>query len=666
MKSSIKVLSLLAVAAMTLIGCSKSEDVSIAKDSFTHRVTIKASNPTTKTVIVEGETSASFKWSSDDATRFAVKENETAGKDIELNSTDNYVTMTLGATFESVVADEYIYTASLSKNRTSSGAPKIPAAQTSSATSYDPDADILVATPLTFDTPQDELSMQFKRPVVINKMTLKGLTVGETISTVKITSDKDIVGYYQDPNWGGQGKEITVTVNQEVPASGDVVVYFVSMPVDAAILSIEATSGNYVFSKTFSRTINLIANQVTLFSVSGFNKEEKVDYSGTYVLANADENKIAAAWANGNNLPAIDVTKEGDILYYDPDAVNLDAAKVTLARIEDEGSEYYSMYTMMQNNLYLYAAGSGNNYLKGETEADVNAYWEVSNTGAWSVVATKSTNNNTLQYNASGIFSCYASATQTAISFVDIANLKPTPVINASDTTITAAAITTPTAITCTFNSNSTIKEAQAFADADCTIASDWLTASVDDNDNKVKITASKNQTVETRVNYIKITATNSDGRSVSKVVSVTQSEPGVTVYTYTFTNKSWGATRDGATANWTSGKDGAGFSNGIQVTESASGANGTSADSFTNVEEITITYHQNKSNGAGTISVQVGTSDAQTLTITKPAGGSDGTVDKTHKFTVPKQSGKVKITVTCTKNSIYISNVAIKAKDTL
>lgn len=658
MKSSIKVLSLLAVAAMTLIGCSKSEDVSIANDSFTHRVTIKASNPTTKTVIVEGETSASFKWSSDDATRFVVKENETAGKDIELNSTDNYVTMTLGATFESVVADEYIYTASLSKNRTTtSGAPKIPAAQTSSATSYDPDADILVATPLTFDTPQDELSMQFKRPVVINKMTLKGLTVGETISTVKITSDKDIVGYYQDPNWGGQGKEITVTVNQEVPASGDVVVYFVSMPVDAAILSIEATSGNYVFSKTFSRTINLIANQVTLFSVSGFNKEEKVDYSGTYVLANAAENKIATAWANGNNLPAIDVTKEGDILYYDPDAVNLDAAKVTLARIEDEESEYYSMYTMKQNNLYLYAAGSGsNNYLKGEAEADVNAYWEVSNSDSWSIVASKSTNNNTLQYNnGNSFFSCYASATQTAVSLVDVANFKPTPVINASDTTITAAAITTPTAITCTFNSNSTTKEAQAFADADCTIASDWLTADVDDN--KVKITASKNQTAETRVNYIKITANNSDGRSVSKVVSVTQSEPGVAIYTYIFTSKTWNATRDGNPANWTGDEAGNYENNFIQIYKSNISA--VSGDTFTDVEKVTVTYKTSK-NGAGKITVKVGDSE-QSVDVTK------GTAETDQEFSFAvKKSGPVTISVNCSKSSIYISKVAIKAKDTL
>lgn len=410
MKTIIKIFGFFAISAIIFSGCSKSDDVQL-NETFTHTIKINASQPLTKTSIIEGETSASYKWSSDDANRFVVKENNVKGTGVALTLSSDDMKMTLSATFETVTAEEYVYSAFLAKTVSGSDNPKVPATQTCTSSSYDPDADVIVAAPMTFTEVQDELSMNFMRPAVINKMTLKGLGdyAGETISTVKISADKNITGTYtyasnpENPSWTGDSKTITVNVNQSIPSSGEVVVFFVSMPVSGATLKVEATSDNHVFTKEFTRTINFTQGLFTIFGVTNLTAEEKVDYSGTYVLANAAENKIAAAWANGNNLPAIDVKKEGDILYYDPDAVNLDAAKVTLARIEDEESEYYSMYTMKQNNLYLYAAGSGNNYLKGETEADVNAYWEVSNTGAWSVVATKSTNNNTLQYNASGI-----------------------------------------------------------------------------------------------------------------------------------------------------------------------------------------------------------------------------------------------------------------------
>ena len=70
---------------------------------------------------------------------------------------------------------------------------------------------------------------------------------------------------------------------------------------------------------------------------------------------------------------------------------------------------------------------------------------------------------------------------------------------------------------------------------------------------------------------------------------------------TYTFTSASWTATVGDDVANWTSGKNGAGFANnGIQVTNNTSytGANGTSPISFNNISEIVLTYNTNKSAG--------------------------------------------------------------------
>ena len=123
----------------------------------------------------------------------------------------------------------------------------------------------------------------------------------------------------------------------------------------------------------------------------------------------------------------------------------------------------------------------------------------------------------------------------------------------------------------------------------------------------------------------------------------------------YTFTSKSWAA----SPANWTSGEDGNQMQSGrgIQVTKGTSGANGTSPTLFTNVSQVIVTYSTNASDGAGSIAVQIGSNTAVSQNVTKTGGTTDRTL--TYNFS-PNQTGKVKITVTCTTNSIYIKSVTI------
>ena len=131
---------------------------------------------------------------------------------------------------------------------------------------------------------------------------------------------------------------------------------------------------------------------------------------------------------------------------------------------------------------------------------------------------------------------------------------------------------------------------------------------------------------------------------------------------TYTFTSKSWAATdSNGESADWTSGKDGNALTGGqgIQVTTGATGANGTSPDSFANISEIVVTYCTNNKNGVGEIVVQVGDGAEQTFTVTPPSSG--GTTLKEATFTYsPEETGNVKVTVNCSTNSIYIYSVKI------
>lgn len=130
----------------------------------------------------------------------------------------------------------------------------------------------------------------------------------------------------------------------------------------------------------------------------------------------------------------------------------------------------------------------------------------------------------------------------------------------------------------------------------------------------------------------------------------------------YTFTANSWTATSGGNAANWTAGKNGAGFSNnGIQVTTSATGAYGTSPEEYSNISKIVVTYNTNKSAGAGSIDVKIGNNDATSNNVAF-SGSADG---RTANFTTEynydaPQSGAVKLTVNTITNSIYLVSVAI------
>lgn len=130
---------------------------------------------------------------------------------------------------------------------------------------------------------------------------------------------------------------------------------------------------------------------------------------------------------------------------------------------------------------------------------------------------------------------------------------------------------------------------------------------------------------------------------------------------TYTFTSKSWADTSNG----WTSGKDGNALTSnqGVQVTTGVTGANATTKNSFTNISRIDVQYCTNASKGAGSIKIQVGSNTEKTFSVTKPSSG--GTTLKTATFTFnPNETGKVKITVECTTNSVYIYSVTITTAD--
>ena len=283
MRHLLKLFGACAVAALTLAACSRIEPdmpepagAEPAGAEPTHRVLFHTdeSPDDTRTSIQEGGEKAAFRWSADDAARFHVFENGVDGTGLEISSSDSYQTITLGANFEGSPVGPYIYTAFLAAHRSQNGDPAIPAVQTSTNTSFDPDADVLFAPAQYFAEQQDNISLRFARPVVISKMTLKGLTEGETLSEITLRSDVDLTGSFDlsEELWTGEGREITINTEQVVPANGEVTVFFVTMPVEDATLTLTATTDGAVYSKTFARPISFAANTVKVFGVSGMTR----------------------------------------------------------------------------------------------------------------------------------------------------------------------------------------------------------------------------------------------------------------------------------------------------------------------------------------------------------------------------------------------------------
>ena len=131
---------------------------------------------------------------------------------------------------------------------------------------------------------------------------------------------------------------------------------------------------------------------------------------------------------------------------------------------------------------------------------------------------------------------------------------------------------------------------------------------------------------------------------------------------TYTFTDKAWRTSEK----VWTSGKDGAGFSNGgVQVTTNATGANATSKNSFSNVSKIVVTYATNKSQGTGSVELKIGENTAVSNSVSYPGTGEGNKQNYTTQFDYSTpQTGNIKLTVYCTKNSIYVKSIAITYDD--
>lgn len=127
------------------------------------------------------------------------------------------------------------------------------------------------------------------------------------------------------------------------------------------------------------------------------------------IIVSTDGTKAISTTQNNNNRGVADVTESADAI----------TPGETVQIIVLEASDA-NWKLKVGNDAYLYAASNSSNHLKtaNSTTAGNNGVWEITigQNAVASIVAQGSNSRNVMQYNASSaLFSCYASASQTAI-----------------------------------------------------------------------------------------------------------------------------------------------------------------------------------------------------------------------------------------------------------
>ena len=437
MKKTLYHIGMLAAAALAFAACSKEAEINQPKEEVTHIATISLgkADVSTKTEVIEGETSASYKWLADDAQYMHVYENGKAGTVTKFSLNADKTVATLTVEFTGNPTAPYTYTAKYAKTLSDSNNPLIPAEQSPKANNFDPAADVLVSKVTSDVTNLSDRATEFTftmgRIATVNKMTLTGLVDGEVISTVEFTLDKAFTGYGSpDTENGGYkftngSKKLTLTYEGStgtVPSNGEFPVYFTCAPVVAAgIVSVVVTTDKNVYTKANTLNPNPFEGKTITFSVgtmkrftmamSGYGEEVSSGGNYTLVASNDDlsdgasyllvgaSSQSSTLYALGeqrtNNRAGVAVTNNSGVITIDN---TINAYPIIIETVAGG-------YTLKDasTNYYLYNSDTGNNRLHSrENVEDNNAVWTINiSNGVASVNNVGNTKKGVLCFNPS-------------------------------------------------------------------------------------------------------------------------------------------------------------------------------------------------------------------------------------------------------------------------
>ena len=416
MKNIFKSLMLVAVAAMG-IACQEKFEENIAPINPNEVVmTITADVDETRTYI--DETNNKVKWSAGD--QLKVIENSAVYRTTTAATIDADGKAKFAVSFPAnTSASEFTYSAVFPATAvTEDDAEKIDATkikvtvkdqQNATATSFDPQADVLVAKQVVVDAQPTELNMQFKRLVAMGKMTLKNLPADAEIEKVIFTAStgKGVAGRnYVDATAGEvsqycyYGKTNVLTVNYDHAISTRDI-YFTCNPFEMAAgetFTVKAVCGD----KSYTREVEIPADRSLVFT-EGDLSTFSVDMANATVegVSAFAEGKYVVIAKNGSKYYAMKGVKgSGNYMTYaeveyDGAATTFDADDETL--VWDIAAVDGGFTLQNYEGKYLYGSNSGNYAYLGDAQTLTLSL--VDGTAQQYYIAIKSISERILGYN---------------------------------------------------------------------------------------------------------------------------------------------------------------------------------------------------------------------------------------------------------------------------
>ena len=193
----------------------------------------------------------------------------------------------------------------------------------------------------------------------------------------------------------------------------------------AVTLSPGTVEGVYTFTMpAYDVTVNATVVEHVETVTSDYVLATSITSGKSYVIASGVEGTVQVmAEQRNNNRGAVEATISNGVLKVSEEYEFV----IETANIGEASG--YSIFDPDAKG-YLYAAASGSNHLKTQTDNDVNGVWTITidaTTGEASVVAASSSNRNVMQYNSgSTLFSCYATASQSPVYLYEKVGDAPT------------------------------------------------------------------------------------------------------------------------------------------------------------------------------------------------------------------------------------------------
>lgn len=505
-----------------------------------------------------------------------------------------------------------------------------PTVQQPTATSFDSNADLLIAKSISVESQLTELQMSFGRAVAIGKMTVKNLASAESVLGVKFTApDKKVTGRsYVDMTAGtikeygyinnfadnvtlNYSSEMNITANSEAGMTA----YFTCFPFEVATgetFTVTVTTASKIFTKTVTvqegRALAFAAGDSSTFAVdmTGATEEENETLSGDYVItATQSETTYAmSSLAEGSRLAPVVITPSNPYKTGDETLI------WTITKSGDN-------YTISQGENYL-SWESGNSATTSTTPYEL-VITKNKSEGTYQI-ASAATPSRILAKNTQATygFGFYTGSQTKDLTLIPAEYVK-LPEITLDPSTLTLSYNDTETHyIPVTLKNAETQDVSVAIYDGtEGTEQPDWITTGdYNGSENRLEVAATENTIATPRTARIVLTATTSLGTANATLLITQNSKPegGVgETWTYTFESADKDKIAAGLTVNgltWTASKAPTAFdtNSGIRGLSWSKPDNVTikTSDYTGGIKKITLVMSANTAN-LSTMNVTVG-----------------------------------------------------------